>query len=67
MLSFDPLRRAVREGLALKRVTLKELDRPARSHLDETIAEGYVPPAPSSRTPSTTCIVAHFQPPTSAS
>ncbi len=39
---FDPLRRAVREAMALKRVTLKELVG-GSAVLDQIIAEGYVP------------------------
>ncbi len=39
---FDPLRRAVREGLALKRVTLKELVGGSKE-LRAIVADGYVP------------------------
>jgi hypothetical protein len=38
----DPLRRAVREAMALKRVTLKELVGGSRA-LREIVADGYVP------------------------
>ena len=39
---FDPLRRAVREGLALKRVTLRELVGGSKE-LRAIVADGYVP------------------------
>jgi very-short-patch-repair endonuclease len=42
VLPFDPLRRAVREAMALKRVTVKELVG-GSAVLDRIIAEGYVP------------------------
>jgi hypothetical protein len=41
-MSFDPLRRAVREAMALKRVTLKELVGGSKA-LREIVADGYVP------------------------
>jgi very-short-patch-repair endonuclease len=41
-MSFAPLRRAVREGLALKRVTLKELVGVSKE-LRAIVADGYVP------------------------
>ena len=46
VLPFDLLRRAVREALALRRVTIKELiATPGQRHrnLNEIIADGYVP------------------------
>lgn len=42
MLSFVPLRRAVREAMAMKRAGIKELLGHTKS-LDEAIAQGYVP------------------------
>jgi very-short-patch-repair endonuclease len=41
-MSFDPLRRAVREGMALKRVRLKELVGGSKA-LRAIVADGYVP------------------------
>jgi hypothetical protein len=56
VLPLDVLRRAVREALALKRVTIKELiatPGQRHRHLNDIIAEGYEP-ATSSRTRSST-------------
>jgi very-short-patch-repair endonuclease len=41
-MSFDPLRRAIREAMALKRVTLKELVGGSKA-LRAIVADGYVP------------------------
>ena len=46
VMPFDRLRRAVREALALRRVTIKELiatPGQRHRHLNEIIAEGYIP------------------------
>ena len=43
VLPFKPLRRAVREAMALKRVTVKELARREAQTLDQILADGYVP------------------------
>ncbi len=62
MQSFTPLRRAVREGFALKRVTLDELRGQTRQ-LDEALAQGYVPTESELEDATHDLILAHFQPP----
>ena len=62
MQSFTPLRRAVREGFALKRVTLDEL-RGQTKHLDEALAQGYVPTESELEDATHDLILAHFEPP----
>jgi hypothetical protein len=62
MQSFTPLRRAVREGFALKRVTLDELRGQTRQ-LDEALAQGYVPTESELEDATHDLILAHFEPP----
>ena len=62
MQSFTPLRRAVREGFALKRVTLDELRGQTRK-LDAALAQGYVPTESELEDATHDLILAHFQPP----
>jgi very-short-patch-repair endonuclease len=62
MLSFKPLRRAVREGFARKRVTLSELVGQTRQ-LDEALAQGYVPTESELEDAVHDLLRAHFEPP----
>ncbi|MDA0167710.1 DUF559 domain-containing protein [Solirubrobacter taibaiensis] len=62
MQSFRPLRRAVREGFVLKRVTLSEL-RGQTKNLDEALAQGYVPTESELEDATHDLILAYFQPP----
>ena len=62
MQSFTPLRRAVREGFALKRVTLDELRGQTRQ-VDEALAQGYVPTESELEDATHDLILAPFQPP----
>jgi very-short-patch-repair endonuclease len=62
MLSFKPLRRAVREAMAMKRVTLAEL-RGRTKALDEALAQGYVPTESELEDAVHDLILAHFLPP----
>jgi hypothetical protein len=59
---FKPLRRAVREAFALKRVTLEELRGQTR-RLDEVLAQGYVPTESKLEDAVHDLIFAHFEPP----
>jgi very-short-patch-repair endonuclease len=62
MLSFKPLRRAVREAFALKRATLKDLTGHTR-RLDEVLAQGYVPTESELEDAVHDLLRAHFEPP----
>jgi hypothetical protein len=59
---FKPLRRAVREGFALRRVTLAEL-RGQSKRLDQVLAQGYVPTESELEDAVHDLIFAHFAPP----